>query len=81
MLLNPIDHPILYKIYLLLVIVALLNYGFKAMTYDPMYKVLAKTGVPPAIVYGLIGLAGVHFLLENLDTLKHERYRQGYKRQ
>lgn len=80
MLLNPVDNPILYKVYLVLIMVALVNYGFKAFNYNPLSKALSKTGMI-TIVYGLIGLAGVHFVLENMDSLKQEHYRQsGFKR-
>jgi len=63
-----LSHPTVHMIYMILISAGMINYGFMAFQRNPLEKLASMTGFK-MIIFGLLGLIGLHYMLQQFGLL------------
>ena len=63
-----LSHPTVHMIYMILISAGMINYGFMAFQRNPLEKLASMTGFK-MIIFGLLGLIGLHYMLQQFGWL------------
>lgn len=77
------SNPTLQTVYMVLISVAMINYGFMAFQRNPLEQLVSKAGGKgKMIIFGILGLIGVHYMLNSFGWLDEtgSYLQKGYQR-
>ena len=67
-----LQHPTIATIYMILLAASAINYGFLAFDKNPLAFIIKKGGSTfEKIVYIIIGLVGIHFLIQTFQLMQY----------